>query len=296
MPVEKEGAMTSTDMTLVVDNLRFPEGNRWHEDALWYADMHTGEVFRLGDVASGKPELVTKLEGQSSGMGWVENGDLIVSAMNQRKVLRVTPSGEQSVYADLTEISSSLINDLVLDKETGRSYVGAFGYDLYNNATPTTGPLYCVEPDGSARLAADGFVFPNSANILPETRTLVLGETWGGVLTAFDIDDDGDLVNRRTWAELEPGITPDGSCVDLEGGIWISSLETGEFQRVTEGGTVTDRFLNPGRHAVDCVLGGSAGTTLFLSTADSYIPEITVGTRQGWIQAVEVSVPGPVDF
>lgn len=285
--------MATLALETIIDNLRFPEGNRWHAGKLWFADMHTGEVFRMS-VGDSAPTVVTVLEGQSSGMGWLSTGEMIVSAMNQRRVLRIADDGSQSIYSDLSTISDSMINDLVVDGKTDRAYVGAFGYDLYGGAPARPGPLYCVEPDGTARLVAEGFTFPNSAVILPGTRTLVLGETWGGRITAFDIVDNGDLVNRRTWAELESGITPDGSCVDLEGGVWISSLETGEFQRVLEGGKVTHRIPVPGRHAVDCVLGGEKGTTLFLSSADSYTPSVTEHTRQGWIQAIEVEVPGPV--
>lgn len=285
--------MDTSLLRTVVDGLRFPEGNRWHEGYLWFSDMHTGEVFRL-EPDSGGPELLTKVDGQSSGLGWIGSGELIVSSMLDRKIYRVDHEGSLTVFADLSELSLAPINDLIVDEETGRVYVGAFGYDLYAGEAPQPGPLFCVEPDGTPRLAADGFVFPNAAVILPGTRTLVVPETWGARLTAFEIASDGSLLNRRTWADLEPGTTPDGTCVDLEGGIWISSLEGAEFQRVIEGGSVTDRIPTPGRHAVDCILGGANGRTLFLSTADSYTPSVTAGTRQGWIQALEVEVPGRI--
>lgn len=282
------------EMKDVVTGMRFPEGNRWRNGELWFSDMHTGEVFVMDPVRDEAPRLLTTLDCQSSGLGWLSDGRLIVSAMNERTLRSINEDGTTEVFADLTEVSDSLINDLMVDEQTGRSYVGAFGYDVYGGEDPKTGPLYVVEPDGAARLVADGFVFPNSANIIPGTRTLVLGETWGHVMTAFDILPDGELGNRRLWAQLPSDKTPDGSCVDLEGGIWISSLDTAEFLRVIEGGEITDRIPVPGRCAIDCVLGGSDGRTLFVSTADSYMPPVTERTRDGKIQAVRVSVPGPV--
>lgn len=278
----------------VVTGMRFPEGNRWKDGKLWFSDMHTGEVFVLDPEQDAAPRLLTTLDCQSSGLGWLPDGRFIVSAMNERVLRSINDDRTTEVFADLTEVSDSLINDLMVDEETGRTYVGAFGYDVYGGEEAKTGPLYVVETDGSARLAADGFVFPNSANIIPGSRTLVLGETWGHVMTAFDILPNGDLSNRRTWARLPEGTTPDGSCVDIAGGIWISSLETGEFLRVLEGGEITDRIAVPGRCAIDCVLGGSDGRTLYISTADSYMPDVTESTRDGKIQAVRVSVPGPV--
>ncbi|MGN8049943.1 SMP-30/gluconolactonase/LRE family protein [Curtobacterium sp. 22159] len=276
----------------VVTGIRFPEGNRWHEGRLWYSDMHTGEVFSIDPASDAGPRLEATVKGQSSGLGWLRDGRLVVSAMESRTVLAVEPGGETSVFADLSGIESSLVNDLVVDPETGRTYIGAFGYDLYGGEELRPGPVYVVEPYGSVRLAADGFVFPNSMNILPGQRTLVVSETWGGRLTAFDIAADGSLTGRRPWADLPEGVTPDGSTVDAEGAIWVCSVDTGEFLRVLEGGEVTDRIDAPGLCAIDCALGGDDGRTLYLATADSYDPEVTASTRAGRISAVRVSVPG----
>ncbi|QWS32633.1 SMP-30/gluconolactonase/LRE family protein [Curtobacterium aetherium] len=278
--------------TDVVTGIRFPEGNRWHDGRLWYSDMHTGEVFSVDPDSADGPRVETRVDGQSSGLGWLPDGRLVVSAMESRTIVAVQEDATTSVFADLSTVESSLLNDLVVDEATGRTYVGAFGYDLYGGEELRPGPLYVVEPDGSARLAADGLVFPNSANVLPGTRTLVVSETWGGRLTAFDIAADGSLGGRRTWATLPEGVTPDGSTVDVEGAIWVCSVDTGEFLRVVEGGTVTDRVDAPGRCAIDCALGGAEGRTLYLATADSYDPATTVRTRAGRISAVRVDVPG----
>ena len=283
---------TIDSATEVVSGIRFPEGNRWHEGRLWYSDMHTGEVFSIDPGVDAGPRLETTIEGQSSGLGWLSDGRLVVSAMNARTIVAVEADGTGSVFADLAPIESSLINDLVVDESTGRTYVGAFGYDLYAGESLRPGPLYVVDPDGSVRPVADGLVFPNSMNVLPGTRTLVVSETWGGRLTAFDIEADGSLSGRREWAVLPEGVTPDGSTVDAEGGIWVCSVDTGEFLRVVEGGAVTDRIDAPGLCAIDCALGGEDGRTLYLATADSYDPDVTAQTRTGRISAVRVAVPG----
>jgi len=52
--------------------------------------------------------------------------------------------------------------------------------------------------------------------ITPDGRRLIVGETFGGRLTAFDIRPDGTLGARRTWAAVE-GMSPDGICLDAEG-------------------------------------------------------------------------------
>jgi sugar lactone lactonase YvrE len=281
-----------TTATDVVTGIRFPEGNRWHDGRLWYSDMHTGEVFSIDPDSDAAPRLEATVAGQSSGLGWLRDGRLVISSMESRTVVAVSEDGTSSVFADLSEVEASLVNDLVVDEQTGRTYIGAFGYDLYGGEALRPGPLYVIEPDGSFRPAADGLVFPNSANVLPGTRTLVVSETWGHRLTAFDIEPDGSLTGRRAWATLPDGVTPDGSTVDRDGAIWVCSVDTGEFLRVVEGGGVTDRIDAPGRCAIDCALGGEDGRTLYLATADSYDPAVTARTRAGRISAVRVSVPG----
>ncbi|ROP61210.1 SMP-30/gluconolactonase/LRE family protein [Curtobacterium sp. ZW137] len=284
---------TTLDSTTdVVTDIRFPEGNRWHDGRLWYSDMHTGEVFSIDPASDAGPRLETTVDGQSSGLGWLADGRLIVSSMESRTVVAVAADGATSVFADLSGVESSLLNDLVVDTVTGRTYIGAFGYDLYGGEELRPGPLYVIDQDGSSRLAAEGLVFPNSANVLPGTRTLVVSETRGGRLTAFDIAADGSLSGRREWAALPDGVTPDGSTVDSAGAIWVCSVDTGEFLRVVEGGKATDRIDAPGRCAIDCALGGPDGRTLYLATADSYDPGTTAQTRAGRISAVRVAVPG----
>jgi sugar lactone lactonase YvrE len=66
-----------------------------------------------------------------------------------------------------------------------------------------------VDPDGSVAVAAEDLLFPNGSVITPDGKTLIVGETWGRRLTAWDREPDGGLANRRVFAELAPNL-PDG--------------------------------------------------------------------------------------
>jgi sugar lactone lactonase YvrE len=125
--------------------------------------------------------------------------------------------------------------------------------------------------------------------ITPDGRTLIVAETVGRCLTAFDIGDDGLLANRREWGALP--IFPDGICLDAEGAIWVASPTTGECLRVCEGGEVTDTVKAQAKGVYACMLGGAAGTTLYLCTANTTVPELAQGISTGWIEVVEVKVP-----
>lgn len=279
-----------SEPTLIFSDLRFPEGARWREGQLWFSDMHTGQVFRA-DPAARKLEEVVVIPDQTSGLGWLPDGSLLVSCMLDRKIRRIDGEGVVSDFADLSEFTEAPVNDLVTDS-SGTTFLGGFGYDLYGGAPQEPGPIFRIEPDGLATVAADDMVFPNGSVFLPGTSTLVVAETWAARLSAFDVDTTGALRNKRVWAELPTGSTPDGICVDAEGGVWVSSIATSTFLRVMQGGGVSDTISVPGRCATDCVLGGSDGTTLFLLTSNSWQPDDTT-TRQGRVEAVEVDVPGP---
>lgn len=268
---------------------RFPEGCRWHDGRLWFSDMHTGTVYSA-DLATREVTQIMTIDDQPSGMGWLPDGSMVLSSMLTRQVLRRTADGEVTVLCDLSQATPYPINDLVVDR-SGRVIVGEFGYDLYAEAEPRGGSLFGVRTDGGYDVLVSDLTFPNGMAIL-STGVLVVAETFGTRLTAFDIASDGSLAGRRAWAQLPEGSTPDGICVDSDDGVWVSSIVPGRFLRVLEGGEITDDIELDGRLAVDCVLGGPDGRTLLLSTADSWQPADTAKTWVGRIEAVPARVAG----
>jgi sugar lactone lactonase YvrE len=243
--------------TLVADGFVFLEAPRWHDNRLWVSDVFDLKLYTVTE--NGARSLVCHVPGRPAGIGFLPDATPIVVSCAERKLMRVS-DGTLSLYADLTNVAAGDLNDLVVD-EAGRIYVGNFGYDLFGGAPIEATEMHAVEPDGSIRVAASGLEFPNGAVIKDDGRTLVVAETWCGKLTAYDRATNGDLSNRRLFADLN-GRQPDGICVDKRGAIWAGCYNTGEFIRVVEGGEITDRVKFYG-NAVSCVLGGAEGTTLY---------------------------------
>jgi len=127
--------------------------------------------------------------------------------------------------------------------------------------------------------------------ITPDGRTLIVGETMGQRLTAFDVAADGALTGRRVWAALD-GVFPDGICLDAEGAIWVSDARGPDLLRVREGGAIEQRIpTGPGRHAFACMLGGADRRTLYVCTCTGSGPAVA-DKRDGRIESVRVDVPG----
>ena len=119
---------------------------------------------------------------------------------------------------------------------------------------------------------------------------MIVGESFGGRLTAFDVAVDGSLSRRRLWAQLE-GAVPDGICLDAEGAIWVASPTSSEVVRVREGGAITHR-VTTAQAAYACMLGGADRRTLFVLTAAGHDPETARAARSGRIEILPVEVPG----
>ena len=277
----------SDQARVVATGVAFGEGPRWHDGALWWSDMHADQVSRLGE---GGVERVCTVPNQPSGLGWLPDGRLLVVSMLDRRVLRQEPDGSLVTHADASAVIPKLANDMVVDRH-GRAYVGNFGFDLSagDEVAPTV--LLRADPDGSVHVVADELLFPNGMVLTDDGRTLIVGETWGGRLTAFDVAEDGGLSGRRVWALMTQSEAPDGICLDAEGAVWVASPPTKECVRVREGGEVTQR-IDVGRGAFACMLGGADRHTLFVCTADSYDPARQRRERNGRIEAFEVAVPG----
>lgn len=275
-------------MVILAEGLAFAEGPRWHEGALYWSDMHGYIVQRL---AEGSVETVCTVPNRPSGLGWMPDGRMLIVSMTDKRVLRLETDGSLVTHGDLSALAPRRCNDMVVDAK-GRAYVENFGFEIGTDGEteePRATTLIRVDSDGSAQAVADDLLFPNGAVITPDGRTLIVAETWRGCLTAFDIDQAGDLSNRRLWAKLPKGAVPDGICLDAEGAVWAASPTTSECLRIAESGEVLSRVTTP-QKAFACALGGARGCTLYVCIADSHDPLRQCAERNGKIVAFDVSV------
>jgi sugar lactone lactonase YvrE len=272
-------------LKVLIDGLAFPEGPRWHDEKFFFSDMHAHQVIAV-DMA-GKRKVICEVPNRPSGLGWLPDGRMLVVSMTDRKLMRLDRDGLKMV-ADISRLAPFDCNDMVVDAR-GHAYVGNFGFDLHKDETPRGTTLVRVAPDGVARVVAEDMMFPNGMVITADGNTLIVGETFGRRLTAFDIAADGSLRNRRLWADLTKSL-PDGICLDAENAIWVACPTSSEVIRVKQGGEVVER-IKVETDAFACMLGGPDGRTLFVATAPNSDPEKCRATRDGRIETTQVEVP-----
>jgi sugar lactone lactonase YvrE len=270
----------------LLDGLTFPEGPRWHDGRLWFSDFYSHRVIAVD--LEGRSETIAMVPARPSGLGWRNDGTLLIVAMLDRALLELR-QGTLSRVADLSALAGGLCNDMVVDA-AGRAYVGNFGYDRHAGEAPRATCLIRVDPDGSVRRAAEGLMFPNGMVISPDGRTLIVAETYAHRLTAFSVGTDGALTAPRLFADL-PGIFPDGICLDAEGAVWVADARGHEASRVLDGGRIAERVPVGTRTVFACVLGGADRRTLFLCTSTGSGPAMAEKT-DGRIELARVAVPG----
>ncbi|MEV6417938.1 SMP-30/gluconolactonase/LRE family protein [Kribbella sp. NPDC051718] len=274
---------------VLLSGLGIPESPRWHDDRLWFCNLIDQQVVAVD--SDGKAEYfavpVEQLMGWS--IGWLPDGRLLTTG---DKLRRHELDGSVVVLAD------QKANEIVVDGR-GNVYLNGADFDFAGGEAFKPGFIKLVTPDGRLREVAGDIQFPNGMVISPDGRTLVISESFAGRLTAFDIEPDGGLSNRRVFAE---GLGPDGICLDAEGAIWVSTGGS-SVVRVAEGGEVLERIeLSSERAPFALALGGPDGRTLFVMTAEwrpddsigDNLGRLTGGPRTGEVLAFEVSVPGVI--
>jgi sugar lactone lactonase YvrE len=234
---------------VLLTGLGYGESPRWHEDRLWLANWGTQEIVAVD--LDGRSEVVCRVPTTLPySIDWLPDGRMLIVSGPEGLLLRQEPNGELVVHADLTHLGR-VFNEIVVDR-SGNAYVNGANVVL-------------VTPQGEAREVAKDIAWGNGMAITPDGRTLIVAESHGERLTAFDIEPGGDLANRRIWADLGEG-APDGICLDDEGAVWYADVPHKHCRRVREGGEVL-ATVEADRGCFACALGGPSGRTLFVVAA-----------------------------
>src|SRR5262245_22883063 len=277
MPSKKS---SPPEVEILLIGLAMGESPRWHEDRLWFSDWGAQEIIAV--ALDGNKEVVVRTHfGLPFCFDWLPNGHLLVISGRENLLLRQERDGSLVIHADLRRVSDQGWNEIVVDGR-GNAYV---------NGGP--GIIALVTPDCSVRQVADGIAFPNGMVVTPDNGTLIIAESHGKRLTAFDIASDGSLSNRHVWADLGDG-APDGICFDAENAVWYADVPNKRCVRVREGGEVL-QTINIDRGCFACMLGGTDKKTLFIIATEwrgmNEIPEVA-RARTGKVVTIEAPAPG----
>jgi sugar lactone lactonase YvrE len=247
------------ETTVLFEGLSFGESPRWHDGRLWVCDWGAQRLLTVN--ADGSAQTVAEVHSFPFCIAWTPDERLLINSAADRAVLTLT-DGELVRYADLSGLSANPPNNEIVADGRGNAYVDGGGFDMMAGEPFAPGVIALVSPDGEARQVADDIHFGNGMAITPDNHTLIVAESYQGRLTAFDIEADGGLTNRRVWAAIE-GSAPDGICIDAEGAVWFADVPNRHCLRVAQGGEILNE-VSVDRGCFACALGGPDGMTLFI--------------------------------
>ena len=274
------------EVQVLMTGIVLGESPRWHAGRLWFSDWGAQELIAVD--MNGRSEIVARVSSFPFCMDWLPDGRLLIVSASERRLLRREPDGSLATHADLAGLSEHTWNEIVVDGR-GYAYINNIGFD-FPHGQVAPGMIALVALDRSVRQVADGVEFPNGMVVTPDNTTLIVAESYGRRLTAFDIMADGSLSNRRVWADVDG--FPDGICLDAENAIWYADVPNKRCVRVREGGEVL-QTIDLDRGCFACMLGGADRRTLFMVANEWGGPEgMASGTRTGQVLTVEAPAPG----
>jgi sugar lactone lactonase YvrE len=303
--------MSADGWDVALDGMRFLECPRWHDGRLYMSDFYMRAVFTL--ESNGTAAKVVDVPNRPGGIGWLPDGRMLVASQLDRRVMRLEPDGRLVEYADLSSLVNGPVNDMVV-AGSGFAYIGNFGSDALRGAPLAAAPVVAIAPDGTAQIATEPLLFPNGAVVTPDESTLIVAETMGNRLSAFDIRQDGSLGPRRSWAVFSPQppvemdkpvsdalpsilhsdfVTADGIAIDSELGIWAADPYHKRVCRVSAAGAVAETLSTGDDMPFAVALGGPDRSTLFACVAPNPTEEERESTTLGRLLRRKVNVPGP---
>lgn len=290
-------------LTPVLTRHRFLEAPRWQAGRIWASDVYDRTVHSaLPDSTDTRVEAT--LQGSPSGSGFLPDGQFIVALMDQHMIMRIERDGTLAVHA-ATDPAHGNLNDMVVD-DLGRAYVGALGFNPAAGEPFATGYLERIDPDGTVTTVAENLWFPNGSVITD--GQLLVAESFGNRITAFDITDDGGLSRRREWVrfgdaptsrsipQFLPGldVTPDGIALDATGGLWVADPEHHRVLHVHDG--IIDDSIGADVEIFACAISDTPDPVLFLCLAPDSKPSNRLAARDSTLVAVKDLVGGESDL
>ena len=138
----------------LMTGLAMGESPRWHEDRLWFSDWGAHEINAAH--VDGTSEVAVRVPfALPFCIDWLPDGRLLIVSGREGLVMRKERDGSLVTHADLRSLSDKGWNEIVVDGR-GNAYVNG-------------GPgVALLAPDGSIRLVADSFAFPNGMAITPD--------------------------------------------------------------------------------------------------------------------------------
>lgn len=209
----------------------------------------------------GSVELfVTLPEGSTANsIQFDSKGNMYLADFTGHNVLKVDmKTREVSVYVHNDAFNQP--NDLCINR---RDQIFASDPNWGNS----TGKLWRIDRGGKAVLLTDEMGTANGIELSPDEKILYVNESVQRKIWAFDVDRNGDLSNKRQFAEFDD-FGFDGMKCDKQGNLYVARYGKGTIAILSPDGKLIREVALTGMRCSNLVFGGPDGKTVFVTLQD----------------------------
>jgi gluconolactonase len=213
---------------LVQEGFTFTEGPvATAEGELYFSDIRVNKTYLL--EKGGKISVARENTNGGNGLALTKDGHLLTAEGDGKRISRMDRGGKVTTVTDGTEGRPFLApNDLIVDAKGGIYFTDPGPRPVVPGRTVY---VYYLPPGAKEPIVIDDKVArPNGLTITADGKTLIVDDTLGTNVFAYDIQADGTVANKRTFAELRDipagqESVADGLALDREGRIYITTIK-----------------------------------------------------------------------
>ena len=263
-------------------------GSRWGEGPVWlgemrcllWSDIPNNRVLRW-EEETGQVSIFRKPSGNANGHTRDRQGRIIACEHGGRRVIRYEYDGAITVIADSYQgkrLNSP--NDVVVKSDGSIWFTdppfgigGFYEGEKHTPELPHTNVYRVDGQTGAITLVADDVDHPNGLAFSPDESILYVVESRSEPRNILAYDVAGaTLSKRRVHIRGEPGETPDGFRVDVDGNLWCGWGMGGpgmDGVKVFNAAGAPIGFIDLPERCANVCFGGRYRNRLFMTAAHS---------------------------
>lgn len=201
-------------------------------------------------------------------VGWIieraGRDDFVVGLKSGFAALRLEPLTITRIGSPEPDRPHNRLNDAKVD-HAGRIWAGS--KDEREPEQPI-GALYRLDPGFAWSRHDDHYLCTNGPTFSPDGQTLYHTDSFARTVFAFDLGDDGQLQNKRSFIRFQDSWGyPDGMTTDAAGFLWIAHWGGGRVSRIAPDGTLAESIALPASQITNCAFAGAELDRLFVTSA-----------------------------
>jgi sugar lactone lactonase YvrE len=265
------------------------EGPVWHAEdkAVYFVDIKQRAVHRCAEDG-GRRQSWT-LDDEVGFALPIRGGDFVCGLPGRLSRF----SFETGALTTMRELESDLPGNRMNDGHVDRHGCLWFG-SMDNAEAAHSGSLYRYSEDGELLSKDSGYVITNGPCTSPDGHTFYHTDTLEKTLYAYDLDDKGNLSNKRVFIRTAGEGYPDGTAVDADGALWVAMFGGARIDRYAASGELLDSIPMPCSNITKVAFGGADLRTVFVTTARKGLntEELSRQPLAGGLFSFRVATPG----